>query len=193
MQGALWSRRVLAALLAVGTTWLAGCGHSCPFCRHSHTGGSGPALAAATVPTAGGTSSISENDPYGGQRTCPVTGAILGASGPAVAVNVHGQPLYVCCAGCAAKVQANPDPYLAKAAADRAAAGHVGTATSYGGQKHCPVTGEELDPAGGAVPVAVRGETIYVCCEGCAAKVKANPDAYLSRVRAERGGVAASP
>jgi len=56
----------------------------------------------------------------------------------------------------------------------------------YEGQKTCPVTGEELDMAGGAIPVNVRGQTIYVCCSGCAAKVQRNADLYLARVIAER-------
>jgi YHS domain-containing protein len=107
-------------------------------------------------------------------------------------VTVKGQTIYVCCAKCAAKVQADPDPYLAKVASERTGSGRVSTAGPYGGQKHCPVTGEELDPDGGAIPVMVRGETIYVCCGGCARKVKSNPDAYLAKVRAERSSRAAA-
>lgn len=56
----------------------------------------------------------------------------------------------------------------------------------YGGQKTCPVTGEALDSMGSPVPVALKGETIYVCCPACVAKVQRDPDAYLQKVRAER-------
>ena len=56
----------------------------------------------------------------------------------------------------------------------------------YGGQKTCPVTGEELGSMGKPVPVTVKGETVYVCCRGCAAKAQADPDKTLAAVAAER-------
>ena len=70
-------------------------------------------------------------------------------------------------------------PSLATARAD---------AKPYGGQKTCPVMGEELGSMGPPIPVAVKGETVYVCCRGCAAKVQRDPDLYLAKVRAERDG-----
>jgi hypothetical protein len=39
---------------------------------------------------------------------------------------------------------------------------------------------------GQAIPVTVRGETIYVCCRGCVGKVQREPDKYFSKVLAER-------
>ncbi len=38
-------------------------------------------------------------------------------------------------------------------------------AVAYAGQKTCPVTGEALGSMGAPVPVTVKGQTIYVCCE----------------------------
>jgi hypothetical protein len=58
----------------------------------------------------------------------------------------------------------------------------------YGGQIICPVTGEPLGTMGTPIPVTVKGQTIYVCCKGCVAKVQANPDLYLQKVQAERSG-----
>jgi hypothetical protein len=74
-----------------------------------------------------------------------------------------------------------------------AVAGPTGTATTgepkpYGGQKTCPVTGEELGSMGPAIPVTVNGQTVYVCCRGCAAKVQREPDTYLAKALAERSG-----
>lgn len=40
----------------------------------------------------------------------------------------------------------------------------------------CPVTGE---PVNKNVSLAVHGKTVHLCCAGCLAKVKANPDAYV--------------
>lgn len=56
----------------------------------------------------------------------------------------------------------------------------------YGGQKTCPVMGDALDSMGPPVGVTVKGEKVFVCCQGCIAKVKSNPDLYLAKVVAER-------
>jgi len=61
-------------------------------------------------------------------------------------------------------------------------------AAALGGQKTCPVTGEPLGSMGPPVPVTVKGQTIYVCCAGCADTVQAEPDLYLAKVMQERGG-----
>ena len=65
----------------------------------------------------------------------------------------------------------------------------VGKALPYGGQKTCPVTGEELGSHGAAIPVSIQGQTIYVCCESCVNAVRRNPGAYLPKVEAERKAV----
>jgi hypothetical protein len=49
------------------------------------------------------------------QRVCPVTGDELGSMGDPIKVLVGGQPLYLCCKGCLAKVQSTPEAYLLKA------------------------------------------------------------------------------
>ncbi len=59
-------------------------------------------------------------------------------------------------------------------------------AAPSGGQKTCPVTGEELGSMGKPVPVALKGQTVYVCCRGCAAKALADPDKALAAVAADR-------
>lgn len=58
----------------------------------------------------------------------------------------------------------------------------------YGGQKLCPVTDDELGSMGAPIPVTVRGQTIWVCCRGCVAKLQRDPDKYLRKVAAERAG-----
>lgn len=62
------------------------------------------------------------------------------------------------------------------------------SAAPNGGQRTCPVTGEELGSMGPAIPVAVNGQTIYVCCEGCVQKVQRNPDSFIAKVIKERAG-----
>jgi hypothetical protein len=64
--------------------------------------------------------------------------------------------------------------------------GPATAAAPYGGQKTCPVTGEELGSMGEPVPVTLKGKTVYVCCRGCAGKAQAEPDKTLAAVAAER-------
>lgn len=45
------------------------------------------------------------------QQVCPVTGAKLGSMGDPIKVLVGDHPLYLCCAGCVAKVKQSPDKY----------------------------------------------------------------------------------
>ena len=57
----------------------------------------------------------------------------------------------------------------------------------YGGQKMCPVTGDALGSMGPAIPVSLpSGQTIYVCCRGCANRVQRDPATYLRKVEAEK-------
>ena len=115
---------LVAALLV---TLAAGCSSpgGCRTCRKESPGRepaplgynlpAGPA-GPATLPGAPAAAAL----PYGGQRTCPVTGEDLGSMGKPIPVTLKGQTVYVCCRGCAAKSQADPDKTLAAVAADRA-------------------------------------------------------------------------
>jgi membrane fusion protein, copper/silver efflux system len=49
-------------------------------------------------------------------------------------------------------------------------------------QKVCPVTGQPLDSMGGPVRVVVAGRTVFVCCEGCEAPLRAAPEKYLPKL-----------
>jgi hypothetical protein len=48
------------------------------------------------------------------QKTCPITGAMLGSMGTPVKVMIGDQPSYLCCQGCVAKVKNDPEAYLVK-------------------------------------------------------------------------------
>ena len=62
------------------------------------------------------------------------------------------------------------------------------TAAKYGGQRTCPVMGDVLGEMGEPIPVSIKGQTVFVCCRGCVAKVQRDPDKYLAIVAAERAG-----
>ena len=44
----------------------------------------------------------------------------------------------------------------------------------------CPVMGGKVTP-GKSPSVVVRGRSYLLCCNGCDAKLKANPDQYLEK------------
>ena len=49
-------------------------------------------------------------------------------------------------------------------------------------QTTCPVMGGKIDKAQYA---DVDGVRVYVCCPGCVAKVKADPEKYIAKLKAE--------
>lgn len=83
---------------------------------------------------------------------CPVTGEPLGSMGDPIPVTVQGRTIQVCCQGCVAAVQKNPEKYL-KAVDDELArsdssairraafydrASDTGASRSTGGSRSCP-------------------------------------------------------
>ena len=75
------------------------------------------------------------------QRTCPVTGELLGSMGVPVRLEVEGRPVYICCAGCTAAVRQDPQGTLRKLSAP------AGTA-SPGGPSAPAATGPHPAPTG---------------------------------------------
>lgn len=52
-------------------------------------------------------------------------------------------------------------------------------------QKICPVTGEPLGSMGPPISVGLGAKSVQVCCQGCVAAVKKNPDKYMKIVAVE--------
>ena len=46
------------------------------------------------------------------QKTCPVTGGLLGGHGKPLTVDINGRTIFVCCRGCVTDLKANPGKYL---------------------------------------------------------------------------------
>lgn len=86
----------------------------------------------------------------------------------------------------AAAQRQGPNELALPVAKERTASVPVADVRSYGGQKTCPVMGEPLGSMGDPIPVVVKDQTIYVCCPGCASKVRRDPDKYIAIVAAER-------
>lgn len=52
-------------------------------------------------------------------------------------------------------------------------------------QHFCPVSGEMLGSMGAPIKVDVKGESVWICCDGCKQKVLDNPDEYLAKIHKE--------
>ncbi|GIW99229.1 MAG: hypothetical protein KatS3mg111_2562 [Pirellulaceae bacterium] len=123
------------------------------------------------------------------QKTCPVTGKPLGSMGSPPKIMVDGKPLMVCCAGCRQKAEANGSTYLAKYYAPVGKEVRPGVfeatladAEAIAAQGSCPVMDEPLGGMGTPLKVNVRGNSVYLCCAGCAKRLTAEPDAYLEKL-----------
>lgn len=102
------------------------------------------------------------------QALCPIMG---GKVDPNQYVDVEGQRIRVCCAGCLAKIEADPEKALATLASRGEHAESL--------QKICPIMGKAID---GKLFVEFRGRRIYACCGGCLTKIRKDPAGYARKV-----------
>jgi len=116
------------------------------------------------------------------QKICPVSGKPLGSMGDPVAVDVNGQKLYVCCAGCVNAVKSNPSKYAAGRPQITITTATQADAAAIAAQKVCPVMDEPLGGMGTPIKVMVGDKPIYLCCKGCIKKIQAEPAKYLAMV-----------
>jgi len=126
------------------------------------------------------------------QKICPVSGKPLGSMGDPVAVDMNGQRLYVCCAGCVNAVKANPAKYASGRPEITVTSATAADAALIAIQKVCPVMDEPLGSMGQPIKVMVGDKPIFLCCKGCIKKIKAEPAKYLAMVY-DNGAQAQSP
>ena len=50
-------------------------------------------------------------------------------------------------------------------------------------QKVCPVSGEPLGAMGKPYKTTVKGQTVFLCCDGCEDELKKNPEKYLAKLK----------
>lgn len=119
------------------------------------------------------------------QKICPVSSKPLGSMGDPVSVDVNGQKLFVCCAGCVDAVKSNPTKYATGRPQITVTKATQADADAIAAQQACPVMDEPLGSMGTPVKVMVGDKPIYLCCKGCIKKVKAEPATYLAMVESD--------
>ena len=50
-------------------------------------------------------------------------------------------------------------------------------------QKICPVSGELLGTMGVPIKIDVKGQPVFICCDGCKEKLLSTPDEYLAKLK----------
>lgn len=105
------------------------------------------------------------------QTTCPVQGEAIDQT---LYVDFEGKRIYVCCKEGMDKVAANPADYVKKLKAQGVTLAKV--------QTTCPVMGGKSDSK---IFVDHKGKRIYLCCSGCIAVAKADPEKYIKKLEAE--------
>ena len=46
----------------------------------------------------------------------------------------------------------------------------------------CPVSGQRLGLMGKPVKITVKGQEVFLCCDGCEEAIKNDPDTYLAKL-----------
>lgn len=110
---------------------MAGGGHA----GHDHGGGEVPASEEPASLTSSSSTAAEQNlgklpppdrEAARQQADCPVTGKPLGSMGVPIRVDVDGRPIFLCCAGCTAMVQKDPQAILQKLALPKSSVPHDG-------------------------------------------------------------------
>ena len=116
------------------------------------------------------------------QKVCVVSGKPLGSMGNPVGVDVNGQRLFVCCAGCVDAVKSNPEKFTQARPKVEVAKLTESDAALIAKQAVCPVMDERLGGMGQPIKLLVGGKPLFLCCKGCIKKVQAEPEKYLAMV-----------
>lgn len=108
------------------------------------------------------------------QTTCPVMGGTIDKS---LFVDHDGKRIYLCCQGCEEAVKKDPEKYI-KQLEDEG----ITLDKTPKPQTTCPVMGKGINKK---LYVDHQGKRIYVCCRGCVATVKIDPEKYIKKLEAE--------
>jgi hypothetical protein len=122
------------------------------------------------------------------QRYCPIqTEMRLGSMGPPVKLEVSGKPVFLCCAACREDALADPKATLASAEKLKkvtAALGKLKPADRAIAEKQrlCPMMEDSrLGSMGTPVRIEIKGQPVFLCCEGCREDALADPTATLKK------------
>ena len=137
----------------------------------------------------------------------------LGSMGTPIKLVIDGQPVFLCCAGCRKKALAEPaetlkrveklkaeptpslvvEPLSVKPSASLNEEAEIAVALAElapddrkqaEAQRFCVVAEDSrLGSMGAPIKLMIKGQPVFLCCEGCEGEALSDPEATLSRVK----------
>lgn len=119
------------------------------------------------------------------QIICPVSGKPLGSMEGMKKVAVKDREVFICCEGCEAELKKDPKPYLDLLADIQMELGKLSKEDQEIAlnQRICPVSDKALGSMTGLKKVQIEGKEVFLCCSSCKAKLEANPQEYLKKLK----------
>jgi YHS domain-containing protein len=108
---------------------------------------------------------------------CPVSGAKLDSKGDPVVMIQDGREVKFCCAGCKPRFEADPASFLAKI--DELV---IAQQKDFYPIQTCIVGGGKLGSMGDPIDLVVNNRHVRLCCDGCKAKLTADPVAFIAKL-----------
>lgn len=122
------------------------------------------------------------------QRFCPImTYDRLGTMGTPIKVMVEGKPVFLCCKACKEDAVKGGEKTVKtvmklRDATETLAKLPMGERMAIEAQKYCAVANTSfLGSMGKPIKLEIEGKPVYLCCEGCSKKAKADPAGTLAK------------
>lgn len=119
-----------------------------------------------------------KGDPYT-LSTCPVSGQKLGSMGDPITLIHEGRQIQLCCSGCQAKFEKEPQVYLEKIDKEM-----IEDQLPYYPLETCLVSGQKLTAMGEPINRIYNNRLMRFCCNACIAGFEKDPEAFLTKLNA---------
>ncbi len=122
------------------------------------------------------------------QRFCPImTYDRLGSMGTPIKLTIEGKPVFLCCKACKEDAVKGGEKTLKTVAKLRDATETLAELpmnerVAIEAQKYCAVANTSfLGSMGKPIKLEIDGKPVYLCCDGCSKKAKADPAGTLAK------------
>ena len=119
-----------------------------------------------------------KGDPYT-LSTCPVSGQKLGSMGDPITVMYENRQIILCCAGCQAKFEKEPQTYLEKVDKEM-----IKDQLPYYPLDTCIISKQKLTAMGEPINRIYNNRLVRFCCNNCVAGFEKDPETYLTKLNA---------
>lgn len=181
-----WTGLMIFSATALMLTAIGGCGRN----AQEPSPGEGKNAAEDPIHAARAKLGAAEQKAVEAQEFCPVTAKRLGSMGKPEKMEIAGDAVYLCCAGCREEALADAKDTKAKVEELRLIQQHLAKLGPEDrkladAQVFCVVMNEsKLGSMGVPIKVMVEDQPVFLCCKGCVRRAQMNPKQTLAK-RAE--------